>query len=139
MPHALTGIVLFLPFAAAALAPVLARRLGHRAVLPLALAPLAGFVHFLMLLPAASKAPLAGGWPWAPSLGLAFSWYLDGLSLLFALLITGIGTLIIVYCGGYLAGDPRLGRLLSFMFLFMGSMLGLVLADASSRCSSSGS
>src|SRR4051794_22813702 len=83
-----------------------------------------------MLLPAASKAPLDGGWPWAPSLGLAFSWYLDGLSLLFALLITGIGTLIIVYCGGYLAGDPRLGRLLSFMFLFMGSMLGLVVADS---------
>ena len=131
MPHALTGIVLFLPFAAAALAPVLARRLGHRAVLPLALAPLAGFVHFLMLLPAASKAPLAGGWPWAPSLGLAFSWYLDGLSLTFALLITGIGTLIVSIRGGYLKGHPHQGRFFSFILLFMGAMHGLVLADGS--------
>lgn len=66
---------------------------------------------------------------WVPSLGVAFSFYLDGLSLIFALLITGIGALILVHAGGYLAGHPDLGRLYAILLLFMGSMLGLVLAD----------
>ncbi|MHB8862617.1 MAG: putative monovalent cation/H+ antiporter subunit A [Pirellulaceae bacterium] len=66
---------------------------------------------------------------WVPSLGISLSFYLDGLSLLFALLITGIGTLVVIYAGGYLAGDSRLGLFSAFLFLFMGSMLGLALAD----------
>ena len=63
------------------------------------------------------------------SLDVALSFRLDGLGLLFAFIVALIGTLIIVYSGGYLKGDPRLGRFLSFMLLFMGSMLGVVLAD----------
>lgn len=66
---------------------------------------------------------------WVPALGVNLSFHLDGLSLLFALLITGIGALILIYAGGYLAGHPQLGRLYAFLLLFMGSMLGLVLAD----------
>src|SRR5919112_465158 len=54
---------------------------------------------------------------------------LDGLSLLFALLISGVGALVLVYAGGYLAGHPELGRLYAFLLMFMASMLGLVLAD----------
>lgn len=69
------------------------------------------------------------GYSWAPALGVNLSFYLDGLSLLFALLITGIGALILVYAGGYLAGHPQLGRLYAFLLMFMASMLGLVLAD----------
>ena len=54
---------------------------------------------------------------------------LDGLSLLFGLMVTGIGALILVYAGAYLKGDDRLGRLWMLLLLFMASMLGLVLAD----------
>lgn len=67
--------------------------------------------------------------PWIPSLGLGLSFYLDGLSLLFGLLITGIGVLVLIYTNDYLAGDPQLGRFYGFMLFFMSSMLGLVLAD----------
>jgi multicomponent Na+:H+ antiporter subunit A len=47
----------------------------------------------------------------------------------FALLISGIGTFIILYAGGYLKGHPQQGRFFSFLFLFMGAMLGLVLGN----------
>jgi multicomponent Na+:H+ antiporter subunit A len=52
------------------------------------------------------------------------------LSLTFALLITGIGTLIVLYSGGYLKGHPHQGRFFSFMLMFMGAMQGLVLSDS---------
>lgn len=65
---------------------------------------------------------------WVPTLGVELSWRLDGLSLLFALLISGIGALVFIYASGYLAGDPQLGRFYLYLLLFMGSMLGLVLA-----------
>jgi multicomponent Na+:H+ antiporter subunit A len=60
---------------------------------------------------------------------VSLSFALDGLSLLFALLVTGIGALILVYAGGYLAGKRELGRFYAILLLFMASMLGLVLAD----------
>lgn len=66
---------------------------------------------------------------WAPALGIALSFRLDGLSLLFALLITGIGATVFAYSGGYLRDRARLGRLYSLLLFFMASMLGLVLAD----------
>lgn len=65
---------------------------------------------------------------WIPSLGLDVSLYLDGLSGLFALLVVGIGTLIMIYAGYYFADDAKAGRFFAYLFLFMGSMLGLVLA-----------
>jgi multicomponent Na+:H+ antiporter subunit A len=66
---------------------------------------------------------------WVPALGISLSFYLDGLSLLFALLIAGIGALIVIYSGGYLEGHPQLGLFFAFILTFMGSMLGLVMAD----------
>jgi multicomponent Na+:H+ antiporter subunit A len=62
-------------------------------------------------------------------LAVNLSLALDGLSLLFALLICGIGALVLIYAGGYLAGHARLGQFYAFLLLFMGAMLGLVLAD----------
>ena len=79
--------------------------------------------------------PVAGGdthrvsYEWIPSLSINLSFYIDGLSLVFALLISGIGTLIMVYAGGYLEGHPHVGRLYAFLLMFMGSMLGIVLSD----------
>jgi multicomponent Na+:H+ antiporter subunit A len=68
-------------------------------------------------------------YPWVASLGINLSFYLDGLSLLFGLLITGIGALVLVYTGGYLKDHPHLGRFYGFLLMFMASMLGVVLAD----------
>lgn len=60
---------------------------------------------------------------------IRLSFLVDGLSILFALLISGIGALVLIYAGSYLAGHPHLGRFYAYILLFMASMLGLVLAD----------
>lgn len=118
------------PFAAAVVAPAVVRLLGARAGWLLALVPLGLFVHLLGFLDAVAAGEiLKAGRDWVPSFGVRYAIALDGLSLLFALLITGIGTLVVVYSGGYLAGHKDQGRFFAFLFLFMGAMLGLVLAD----------
>ena len=54
---------------------------------------------------------------------------LDGLGLLFALLITGIGTLVVLYASAYLGNHPQAGRFYASLFAFMGAMLGVALSD----------
>lgn len=66
---------------------------------------------------------------WVPSLGVDFNLSLDGLSLLFCLLITGIGTGIFFYARTYLKGHPFFDRFFGYLYLFMSAMLGLVLSD----------
>lgn len=127
----LTFFALILPFLAAIAAPVLTRVLKQNAAWVLALAPLWMFWHFTGMLGAvANGTPVSGGFDWIPSLGVRFSWYLDGLSLTFALLISGIGTLIVLYSGGYLKGHAQQGRFFSFMLMFMGAMQGLVVSNS---------
>jgi len=66
---------------------------------------------------------------WMPQLGLAFGFRMDGLAWLFALLISGIGMLIVLYAAYYLDADEPAARFFGFLLLFMGAMLGIVLAD----------
>lgn len=66
---------------------------------------------------------------WVPSLGVNFDFTLDGLSLLFALLITGIGTAIFIYARSYLKGHRYFDRFFGYLCLFMSAMLGVVLSD----------
>ncbi|HZL93354.1 MAG TPA: proton-conducting transporter membrane subunit, partial [Vicinamibacterales bacterium] len=66
---------------------------------------------------------------WAPALNLSLSFRFDGLSTFFALLITGVGTLIVIYARTYLEQHPSAGRFHVVLFAFMGSMLGVVLSD----------
>ena len=66
---------------------------------------------------------------WMPLLGLDLALRIDGLTLLFALLILGIGSLILLYAGYYLAADEDDGRFLAYMMLFMTAMLGIAMAD----------
>ena len=67
---------------------------------------------------------------WVPSLGIDFALYVDGISLLFSLLITGIGALVILYSIYYLSkAKEKLNNFYVYMLLFMGAMLGVVLSD----------
>ena len=66
---------------------------------------------------------------WIPSLKVQLSFMIDGLGLLFALIICGAGTFVALYSGAYLAGHEQLGRFRLYLTLFMLSMVGLVLSD----------
>ncbi|KKO52375.1 Na+/H+ antiporter subunit A [Paenibacillus sp. DMB20] len=97
-------------------------------VLPL---PAMIFAYFLGRIPTVQRGE--GGLstlPWIPSLGIDFTVYLDGLSLLFALLISGIGLLVVFYSIYYMDKNKEaIHRFYIYLLLFMGAMLGVVLSD----------
>ncbi|TVQ43438.1 MAG: putative monovalent cation/H+ antiporter subunit A [Saprospirales bacterium] len=66
---------------------------------------------------------------WVPSLGIGIDFRLDGLSLLFGFLISGIGTIVLAYAGTYMKGVPNTDRFYVALIAFMASMLGLVFSD----------
>ncbi|MEM9794846.1 MAG: putative monovalent cation/H+ antiporter subunit A [Pseudomonadota bacterium] len=107
-----------------------ARRFGGAAGLISVAVPLALFLWFLQHLPAvAGGEVLVWQFQWVPSLDVSIGILLDGLSLSFALLITGIGTLVTLYSTSYLGGHPHYTRFVCFLLAFMAGMLGLVLSD----------
>ena len=117
-------------FVLAAFAPLLHRWFGARTSFVLAAFTAALALWFLNLMPAVmSGETLTFGVEWVPSLGMSLTFVVDGLSLLFSLLITVIGTFVLIYAGGYLKGHPDLVRFHIALVAFMVSMLGLVLAD----------
>ena len=98
----------------------------------LALVPASLFVAFMDFAPAIA-AGRAVTWriAWVPSLGVDVALRLDGFSFLFALLITGIGALVVLYAGDYLSKESAASRARFFtlILLFMTAMLGAVLSD----------
>ena len=68
-------------------------------------------------------------WDWIPQLGINLSFRLDALGLLFALLISGIGTLIFIYAYYYLSPKNSLAKLYQLLMLFMAAMLGISLSN----------
>lgn len=68
-------------------------------------------------------------WPWIPTLGLALTFVVDGLSLFFGLVVSGVGVLVTFYARHYLDGHyAHHGRFYAFLLFFMGAMLGTVFA-----------
>lgn len=117
-------------FAVSALAPLLEKRLGRRAAPLLALVPAGLFVSLARHVPEVS----AGGartdaLAWIAELGVSLSFRLDGLSLLMALVVTGVGAVVLLYAGSYMEGHPRRGNLLGYLLAFLAAMLGLVLSE----------
>jgi multicomponent K+:H+ antiporter subunit A len=91
---------------------------------------LAAGVLVLLAAPLALKGSvLAWRIEWLPSLGVGFGLRLDGLAFMFALLITAIGALVVLYGAYYLSRDDPPARFFAMLLLFMGAMLGVVLAD----------
>ncbi|MEX0928552.1 MAG: putative monovalent cation/H+ antiporter subunit A [Balneolales bacterium] len=117
-------------FALALVAPIVQKYLKHNTGYVLALLPLGIFAYFLSLFPFITGGEIIRtSIPWFSGLEVNLSFFLDGLSYLFALLITGMGTFIVLYASGYLKGHPFLGRFYLSLLLFMASMLGVVLSD----------
>ena len=124
------ALIVALPFLGA-LPAGLAVRFGRNAS-----AAVTGAVTALALVLLVQAAPqvLAGGivqvrYDWLPDLGLNVTFLLDGLGLMFAGLILGIGLLITVYARFYLSPDDPVGRFFCYLLLFQGAMLGIVLSD----------
>lgn len=94
------------------------------------LLPIGLFAYFFSFLPEVRKGnSIFYNLEWVPSLGVNLDFKLDGLSLLFSLLITGIGALVFLYSTAYMKGHIHIGRFYSYLSIFMASMLGLVLSD----------
>lgn len=93
--------------------------------------PLLLFVYFLSQFPLQSgQEPIIATVPWIPSVGIDFTLHLDGLSMLFALIITGIGCLVVLYSIYYMSMKREaLHNFYVYLLLFMGAMLGVVLSD----------
>ena len=129
---AVLGVLLslLLAFAGALAAPAVVRMAGGRAGWVLAALPAGLTLYYLSLLPRlAAGEVMREQIAWVPQLGVSLALQFDGLSALFALMIAGIGTLVLIYAGGYMAGDPGLPRFYLVLLAFMSAMLGVVLAD----------
>ncbi|QOR37862.1 putative monovalent cation/H+ antiporter subunit A [Billgrantia diversa] len=117
-------------FVVAGMAPLLHRWFGDRTPLVMALLPASLAAWLLGQWPTVTAGEvLLLEWAWVPGLDVTLSFLIDGLSWLFAMLITVIGSLVLVYTGDYLRGHRDLPRFLVVLVAFMMSMLGLVLAD----------
>lgn len=117
-------------FLLALLLPVLRKGLGERSTFAAALLPFGLTVWFaLQFAEVTAGTPVTGSMTWITGLDLHLAFRMDGLSLLFALLISGIGTLIVLYTHGYLHGHEYQHRFVMFTLMFMSSMLGVVLSD----------
>ena len=124
------ALILVVVLSASVLAPFMRGLPALRRTLLLALVPLGAFVWFASRIPAVLRGEThQEAYPWVYGLGFDFVFRLDGLALLFALLITGIGSLIVLYGGTYLKRHVGLPRFFTFLFIFMGAMLGVVLSD----------
>ncbi|WP_154836575.1 Na+/H+ antiporter subunit A [Staphylococcus sp. Marseille-Q1834] len=127
----LLHIAVILPLIFALIIPILYRfskkiHLGWF-VLPI---PVVLFIYFLSLISTTQSGnTVINTLNWMPHIGMNFDLYLDGLSLLFSLLITGIGSLVVLYSIGYLSKSEQLGNFYCYLLLFMGAMLGVVLSD----------
>ncbi len=109
---------------------LVARRAGAylgwlSALVPLSLLAIVGRLSGPVLL----GNPATFSLPWFPDLGLRYALRLDGLALLFTVLILVVGLAILVYSVAYMHRGDNLGRFYAQLLLFMGAMLGVVLAD----------
>ncbi|KFE41438.1 Na+/H+ antiporter subunit A [Staphylococcus agnetis] len=124
-------IAVILPLIFALIIPVLYRfykrvHLGWF-VLPI---PVVLFAYFLTYLqPTMSGHYEKASMKWMPQIGMNFDIYVDGLGLLFSLLITGIGSLVVLYSISYLSRSEQLGNFYCYLLMFMSAMLGVVLSD----------
>ncbi|WP_145011350.1 monovalent cation/H+ antiporter subunit A [Pseudomonas oryzihabitans] len=126
----LLALIIALPFMGTLLSLLAGRRGRAACALATALAPAVALALLLRQLPAVlDGAVVLHRVDWLPVLGLNLSLRLDGLGLMFALMILVIGLLVILYAAYYLGKDEPVGRFFAYLLLFMGAMLGVVLAE----------
>ncbi|MEJ6392181.1 monovalent cation/H+ antiporter subunit A [Gymnodinialimonas sp. 2305UL16-5] len=123
-------LIALLPFIGALLPGVMIRA-GRNACASFTAVPTAlALVMLLTLAPAVLRGEvIQAEIDWLPQLGLSASFFLDGLGLLFACMILGVGLLITLYARFYLSGEDPMGQFYTYLLLFQGAMLGIVISD----------
>ena len=112
------------------LVPLLFKLGGKKTDYFIALIPLAVFVYFFSLIPIISAGEIiTEKHHWIPAFGIGLNFLLDGLSMLFALMISGIGVLVFLYSASYMHDEEYKGRFFAYLLMFMSAMLGVVLSD----------
>ncbi|MWD28922.1 monovalent cation/H+ antiporter subunit A [Aquicoccus sp. SCR17] len=123
-------LIVALPFLGALLPGLMiqaGRRICGMATLAVTLTALVGLLSHL---PAVARGEVVQArLPWLPDLGLNANFFLDGLGMMFACLILGIGALIIIYARYYLERSDNMGEFFTYLLLFQGAMVGIVLCD----------
>lgn len=124
------ALIVLLPFLGAVL-PALMIRSGRDAC-----AVATGSVNLLSLALLLTNVPavlrgetVSAGWPWIEQLGLNVQFHVDGLALLFGAMILGIGLLVIIYSRFYLSSRDSMGNFYTYLLLFQGAMVGIVLSN----------
>ncbi|WP_336824779.1 Na+/H+ antiporter subunit A [Sporosarcina sp. USHLN248] len=127
----LLSIIIFIPFLAALFIPFIHKKIPNKHIGWVVLVvPLFLFIALCKYITAiANGETFIHTIKWIDSAGINFTTYLDGLSLIFGLLITGVGTLVILYSIYYLSEREAIGRFYVYLLIFMGAMLGVVFSD----------
>lgn len=125
------NFAIFLPFLAAILIPFIYNKLSRLHIGWIVLAvPAIIFIGLVRYIPAiASGETFLFILNWIPSFHINLHTYLDGLSIIFGLLITGIGVLVVLYSIYYLSAEESLKHFYVYLLMFMGAMLGVVFSD----------
>ena len=123
--------ILLVALAGSIVAPFVVARTGALGGPLAAILPAGLFAWFFSQIGAVGTAPIVDAVAWVPSLGIDLTFRLDGFSLLFALLITGIGTFVTLYAASYMSAKPAFTRaqFLFYILAFMTAMLATVTAD----------
>ncbi|AYC29948.1 Na+/H+ antiporter subunit A [Paenisporosarcina cavernae] len=124
--------ILFIPMILAMIIPIFYKKIpGIHTGWVVLIAPVVLFIYYCTYVPSISVGQtFTSQFNWIPSLDIAVVSYLDGLSLLFSLLITGIGTLVVFYSIFYLDRTrEKLHLFYVYLLLFMTAMLGVVQSD----------
>ncbi|MED4350815.1 Na+/H+ antiporter subunit A [Schinkia azotoformans] len=129
----LLHLMIFLPFLFVVFIPFLYKRFNsqlHTGWFVLFI-PLILLLYLVTFIPKVSNGnTIFASMPWIPSYHIDFTIHMDGLSLLFGLLVAGIGTLVVLYSIYYLSKHREaLHNFYVYLLLFMGAMMGLVFSD----------
>lgn len=105
-------------------------KLGKKAAsLIISLVPLSLFLYYLFNFGITDNLGYYESLDFFPALGVNLNFVMDSYALIFALIITGIGTAVFFYSSYYLADNPYLDRFYIYILIFMASMLGIVTSD----------
>lgn len=124
------ALIVLLPFLGAVLPALMIRSSRDACAIATGSINLLSLALLLTNVPAVARGEvIRADWPWVSRLGLDVQFFVDGLGLLFAAMILGIGLLVVIYARFYLSARDAMGNFFTYLLLFQGAMVGIVLSN----------